>query len=222
MNIPAIIGVSEHYNALNTYYNRKVELFYDNIDPEATAQNGYETAYPDQKGYLYLCATTVYKRWFTTKTEYEFYKYSTDQLENSSKVVTHMVLTDILDISESIYGSATEKSESKVVNYENAISYYNFTDGANPVWKLGVNLDVLANTSMLSTLDLTLNSTTVNGLNYLSSADLSTKLKFSIITMSATGRLENKDILSDNWAAANANWTNYLKAHRGDQLTAYA
>jgi len=200
-------------------------IYYDNIDPELTEQKGEETAYADQKGYLYVSqyASWQYLNWFEykDKSETNRVKYSTDQLSDMTTVL-NLIFYDILGVDIQKYYDKITSSDPAAIAYEKMLTKYEYANSGTPSWSLGIDLGVLANTDYLKAIEVSIQGTEDS---YLSSFAIDNQTLLSVaslVTATASGTVYNGSHGKDYWTGdANDAWVKYLSTdgHRSDACT---
>lgn len=200
-----------------TYGYRNTIMYFDDVDPSTGK------AYEDNSGFLYLSVKNAKTaNDFTEDSKTTRYKYHSDWLKNTSNLVEMLVQT-IIDLNDLYYNqianAVTDTSDAgTAIDYENVLTNFVY-DESSKKWDISVDLGVLANTSMLSDLDVSLyGGTDYNGDESLSKATIKTKMVANMITATAT--FNNAGLKSsDNWSGVSSSYESYIKAHKNDTAT---
>lgn len=220
-------GLVFRHNVTSVSYNYRTSvIYYDNVDPNSPA--GEERALPDQKGYLYVAGSNLYKKSGKEQTIVDdVVKYSTNQLSDT-KTVLHLVFYDIL-------GMDLESSLDKMVGtkqtttaYENLLTAYKYDNSNNrSSWNVGVDLGSLANTSVLKKLNLQIDAGETGSASegYLASLTFPKQKIVDLVIFSAEtaqSTIYNAAPGEDYWTGGGkAAWESFLKDARSMNCTSY-
>lgn len=155
----------------------------------------------DVGGYFHILREEIHSGLFNRKTEYYYYRSTSKNFIDTDNILDYL-LVDMLSLSESTVHTLIDNNggtgDKESPEYEYMLD--SFESGSN-YWKLGLDLKALTGVSMLSDLDLTINSKTVNGKNVLDSLDISTSILSFVITVSGKITLDNAGSTAEAWAS---------------------